>query len=240
VDDAERAHLLTSIAALERARRRWKVLALTATPALAVLSLLALANVIATSLTLRDAVERERRAREAAEEALYDARVSADQAQMHQAEARQALEEASRAMQNNDPQDRPLSLALEVIERDVRAGTTPSFRLTVTNASKAPQKVLDIRKRRDLQHTYYDLEVSQDGKPVRLPRAISDPGPITDADYLTLAPGDSVTFVLERFPAPLKDLPPGTYQASVRFWQDPLRSDRTAYNSSGVTFSVQE
>ena len=100
---------------------------------------------------------------------------------------------------------------------------------------------MDIRDRRhDLQHTYYDLKVTRDGKPVDLPRAISDPGLIGDDDFVSLLPGGSVTFVLSNFPQPLEELPPGSYQASVRFWQDPYQSRETSYNSPEVTFTVRK
>jgi hypothetical protein len=223
VDDAERNHLLARNEELDRARRRWKLVALAGITAFV---LLALALTVTTSLALQEALERERQAE-------WDL-------QAVQEGQRQALAEARLAMANDAPQGRPLALTLEAVEREVTAGTTPRFRLTVTNASNVAQKVLDIREREDLQHTYYDLEVTRDGKPVRLPRAISDPGPVTDKDFLSLAPGGSVTFALERFPVALKDLPPGTYQASVGFWQDPYQSHKTSYRSPEVTFVVRE
>ena len=75
--DPERDHVLSRIAQLERSNRRWKWLALAATPLLALLLLLAGANVVASWVTLRDVAHRERvereRMREAEERALLDA-----------------------------------------------------------------------------------------------------------------------------------------------------------------------
>ena len=138
-----------------------------------------------------------------------------------------------------DP-ERPLLLSLQVVQQEVKAGTTPAFRLTLKNTSGQAQRVLDIRDRPDLQHTYYELRVTQGGKPVNLPVAVSDPGPVTDKDFLSLAPGRSLTFQLTSFPMPLDRLAPGTYTASVLFWQDPYRSQKTSFPSPEVKFTVRE
>ena len=98
MDDAEREHLLGRIKELERARRRWKVVAL-ATPLLAVLFGIALANAITTSLTLKEVVQRERQAREDAQRAAEEALQQAAEAQEHQAR----LEAATRAMNAERP-----------------------------------------------------------------------------------------------------------------------------------------
>jgi hypothetical protein len=229
MSDPERDDLLLRIAELDRARRRWKVLALAGTPALAVLLLLTAGVFVSISRALW-----ERQAR--AEAALHEAeglRLRAEsEHEVALAEARRAFDEAARHL-------RPLALSLEVVEQEVAAGTTPTFRLTVKNTSERVAKVLDIRRRHDLQDTYYDLEVTKDGQRVEVPRAISDPAPINDEALLSLPPGESVTFVLSRFALALTRLPPGRYQASVRFWQDPYQSHKTSYNSPEVTFTVR-
>jgi hypothetical protein len=87
MNDAERNHLLHRIADLERANRRWKLLALAGTPLLALVLVLAVGNGIACYVMFRDARQREEQARvEAenarlqAEEALYRARIAQVQA----------------------------------------------------------------------------------------------------------------------------------------------------------------
>jgi hypothetical protein len=121
---------------------------------------------------------------------------------------------------DKDKSKGPLSLSLEAVTKTVKKGTVPKFRLTIRNDGTAPEKILDIRGRPDLQDNYYDLEVLQDGKVVRLARAISDPGPIApgDRDFVTLKPGQKVTFPLERFATAYQRLPPGKYKARVKFW----------------------
>ena len=97
MDTAERNHLLNRINQLDRARRCWKVLALAATPVLAVLFVLALANAITSSLALKERVQRDRRAYEdalrAADEALQQAGETLEQQEGH----REALEAYKRA-----------------------------------------------------------------------------------------------------------------------------------------------
>jgi hypothetical protein len=73
VEDAERQHLLHQLAASEKARRRWRGLALVVTPVLAVFLVLALVNVVSLSLTLREVVKREQAQRERAEQAEREA-----------------------------------------------------------------------------------------------------------------------------------------------------------------------
>jgi hypothetical protein len=87
VDDAERQHLLRQLAASEKARRRWRGLALAVTPVLAVLLALALANVVTTTLTLREVAKREQAQRKRAEQAELEARRQLYMAQMREAEA---------------------------------------------------------------------------------------------------------------------------------------------------------
>jgi hypothetical protein len=114
------------------------------------------------------------------------------------------------------PPKQALSAELEVARKSIPQGTVPTFKLKITNGGKEPQKVLKLRG--DLQDTYFDLEVSQDGKRVSVPRAISDPGTVADSDYVTLKPGESVTYELKRFASAWERLPVGKYAAVVRVW----------------------
>ena len=96
---------------------------------------------------------------------------------------------------------RTISLSLVAVEGAVKRGALPKFRLTIRNTGKQPERVLDVRdgRRQDLQDTYYDLEVTDSEKVVDLPRAISDPGPISDKDFVALKPGEAVTVHLSDF-----------------------------------------
>ncbi len=136
---------------------------------------------------------------------------------------------------------RPLQLSLEAMDKTVKQGQVPRFKLTCRNRGSSPDRILDLGdgRRSDLQDTYYDLEVTKEGKAVNIPRAISDPGFITDKDFLMLKPGQKVTFQFTRFAAALERLPPGTYQARIRFWQDPLQEATTAFHSPYAEFMVE-
>jgi hypothetical protein len=131
---------------------------------------------------------------------------------------------------------RPLIAELEVTKKSFPRGTVPRFKLKIKNEGKAPAKVLKLRT--DLQDTYYDLEVSQNGKMISVTRAISDPGPITDADYVTLKPGESVTYELKRFASAWETLPVGKYTAVVRV-RPPGQSEKS-FRSSEVIFEVSK
>jgi hypothetical protein len=134
---------------------------------------------------------------------------------------------------------RPVSLSLKAIRTEVKAGTRPAFQLSVKNVSGNTQKVLDIRKRHDLQDTYFDLDVLKDGKEVLMPRAISDPGDIEDQDWVSLPTGASVTFTLSSFAGAWERLPPGSDKARVRFWQNPSASHTTSFYSPEAEFGVR-
>jgi S-formylglutathione hydrolase FrmB len=78
--DPERDHLLNRIKELDRARRRWKWLALAGIPVLVVLCLIAAGNGISSYVLLRDRLARERQAAEDSRRAVEEALLRADEA----------------------------------------------------------------------------------------------------------------------------------------------------------------
>ncbi len=68
-------------------------------------------------------------------------------------------------------------------------------------------------------------------------QVFSESAAIGDKDFLSLPPGESVTFILSRFAVSLKDLPPGTYQARIQFWE-PGKPYEDAYYSPKATFAM--
>ena len=131
-----------------------------------------------------------------------------------------------------------LALSLIPVESAIHTGSAPHFHLTLTNVSDHVMRVLDAERRVDLQHTYYELIVTKDGKPVHVPTAISDPGPVSDKDWVEIPPGGTKVFLLSDFPERFETLPPGTYEAYVDFWRDPYQSHDTAYKSPMAKFTV--
>jgi ADP-ribose pyrophosphatase YjhB (NUDIX family) len=144
----------------------------------------------------------------------------------------------------NSPNTKPgrIRLLLEAVTPAVRAGEVPRFRLTIRNEGDAPERIIDLGggRRSDLQDNYYDLEVTQGGKRVDMPRIISDPGPVAENDFRELQPGESVTYELLRFPSMLAALRPGKYQARVRFRQDPMLPITSDRFSPEAEFTVTE
>ncbi len=123
------------------------------------------------------------------------------------------------------------TLSLQASEPHIRVGTAPRFRFTLKNVSDHPCRIINAEARVDSQHTYYNLVVTKNGEPVSVPRAISDPGPVSDADWVEVVPGGTRTFLLTSFPDAFEELRPGAYEAHVDFWRDPLQSGSTKYGS---------
>lgn len=137
---------------------------------------------------------------------------------------------------------RPIQLSLDAVSDTIKRGESPTFKLTIRNVGDAPERIIDLtgKRRRDLQDTYYYLEVTQAGKLVDVPRIISDPGPVVEQDFVELKPGEQVTFDLTRFPSMFGWLPPGKYQGRVCFRQDPFAPWENAFYSPDAEFTVGE
>ena len=137
---------------------------------------------------------------------------------------------------------RLISISLEAVDRTVKIGTVPKLRLMIRNDGRTSERVIDLRggRRPDLQDTYYDVDVTGDGGTILLPRAISDPGPVSDKDFLILRPSEQVMFQLTRFATSLEELAPGRYRLRIRFWQDPWQSSTTSLFSPYAELIVEK
>jgi hypothetical protein len=51
--------------------------------------------------------------------------------------------------------------------------------------------------------------------------AISDPGPVADADLKVLKPGERIEVGSLSYTRAAEELPPGKYSAFILFWQEP-------------------
>lgn len=120
----------------------------------------------------------------------------------------------------------------------IRTGTRPQFSLSVRNKSSRSIRVLDVRdgRRNDLQDAYFELFIVQDGHVVDLPIVISDPGPISNEDYLVLNPGESLNVRRLSYKRMAERLAAGEYSAFVLLWQHPQEASRC--RSSEVRFVV--
>jgi hypothetical protein len=124
----------------------------------------------------------------------------------------------------------------------IRAGTRPQFSVIVTNKSSRSIRVLDVRdgRRNDLQDVYFELVIVQDGRVVDLPTVISDPGPISNADYLVLNPGERLDVRRLSYKRVAERLAAGEYAAFVLFWRNPEEAHTSRCRSSEVRFVLTD
>jgi hypothetical protein len=90
-----------------------------------------------------------------------------------------------------------------------------------------------------LQESYLELIVVQRGSLVDVPIAISDPGPISPADFLDLRPGEQVAIPRINYTRALGNLGPGQGEAFILFWRDPLQPATTRCRSTPARFAVE-
>ena len=137
---------------------------------------------------------------------------------------------------------RPVEISVATSTPKVRAGTRPAFSVTVTNNGHRSARVLDVRngRRNDLQDTYYELFILQGGRVMDLPAVISDPGPISDADYVVVKPGERVDVRPLSYRRVTERLPPGEYSAFILFWRNPGEAHRSQCRSSEARFVVSK
>jgi hypothetical protein len=124
----------------------------------------------------------------------------------------------------------------------VRTGARPQFSVAVTNKSSRSIRLLDVRdgRRNDLQNVYFELFIVKDGRVVDLPIVISDPGPILDADYLELKPGERLEVRELSYKRAAERLAAGEYSAFVLFWLNPQEAPTSRCRSSEVRFIVSD
>lgn len=148
--------------------------------------------------------------------------------------------------QPDDPILRPackgVSVSLVAEASLVKAGDKPQFSVAVSNNTDRSVRILDVRdgRRPDLQDSYFELFVIQGTRVVDVPSVISDPGPLSAADFLELRPGARVEFRRVSYKRALEKLPPGAYEAFVLFWRDPMESHTTRCRSPSARFAVHE
>ena len=122
----------------------------------------------------------------------------------------------------------------------VTAGTRPQFSVVVANKSDRSMRVLDVRngRRNDLQDSYFELFIVEGRQVIDLPSVISDPGPIADADYAVLKPGERIEVRPLSYTRLAERLPPGKYSAFILFWQNPETPHTSRCRSTEARFVV--
>lgn len=139
------------------------------------------------------------------------------------------------------PACRSAEVTLQTTTPGVKAGTLPEFSAIVRNNSARAIRVLDVRhgRRPDLQDNYFELFIVARRRVIDLPSAISDPGPISDADYTVLEPGERLEIHPLSYTRSADRLPPGKYSAFIVFWQAP-HTLRSQCRSSEASFEVSD
>jgi len=139
------------------------------------------------------------------------------------------------------PACRDVSVVLTATASEIKRGERPEFSVTVSNKTDRPTRILDVRngRRVDLQDTYFELFVVRGTTAVEVPVAISDPGPVTAADFVELRPGGHIVISRVSYKRALERLPPGTYRAFVSFWREPHDSPATRCLSTAAHFTVK-
>lgn len=129
-----------------------------------------------------------------------------------------------------------LKVLLAPPQQIVARGQTPRFVVTI-QAVETEQRVLKFNTRRSLRDNYAKLIISREGKLIDTPRAISDPGPTSESDYMKLGAGEAFSFEHDGQPLALTGLAPGNYSALIKLWSD-WRSAPVLSNS--VSFTIGE
>jgi hypothetical protein len=148
------------------------------------------------------------------------------------------------AAQKPSPATVPACRAAEVTvataSPTLRVGARRQFSVAITNKSDRSIRVLDVRntRRNDLEDSYFELFIVEGSRLVDLPIAISDPGPIGDADYAVLKPGERIEVRTLSYTREAEGLSPGKYSALILFWQDPHMPHTSRCRSSEARFVV--
>lgn len=132
--------------------------------------------------------------------------------------------------------EEPVEVTISPVEQTVTVGKKPVFHVMVR--ALAPTRVLDIGRRDDLRDKVLRPRLSSDDRSFSqddVPVDTKTMGPIADADYVQIEPGQAYVFETEGEPLLLQTLPPGSYRMILRYRRD-MSSPQV--NSNRVTLNV--
>jgi hypothetical protein len=138
------------------------------------------------------------------------------------------------------PPCRTAEVTVSPITPTVRVGTRPQFSVAITNKSDRPIRLLDVPngRRKDLEHSFFELFILEGSRLVDLPIAISDPTRPADTDYTVAEPGERIEVRTLSYTREAERLPPGKYSAFILFSQDPNMPYTSRCRSSEGRFVV--
>ena len=99
----------------------------------------------------------------------------------------------------NEPTNSNCELHITVLNNAVHFGSRPKFVIKLSNKSSEVLKVLDLEKRKDLADAALDIRITSEKGEIRFKSAISDPGPITENDYVLVLPKSEISFTVSSY-----------------------------------------
>lgn len=133
-----------------------------------------------------------------------------------------------------------LLVMLSVNKQELQVGEKPEFSVKIKNQTGKSVKVLDVGERDDLRDAYSEIVIKPISNSSELWYMISDPGPITNEDFVILNEGESLNFETSDLQVDTGRLEPGVYNAYVVYTPDPNTAWDNKYKSNRVTFEVIE
>ena len=127
-------------------------------------------------------------------------------------------------------EEKPLQITLSIKKSVIKFGEFPRLELVVANVSNKEIKILDLRNRPDLQDNYGKVVFFRDGRRYHFrTAAISDPGPISDGDFIELSPNENIHIMLTDPPYDPKELRPGKYEVNFVYHSNPIEDTHSNY-----------
>ena len=127
----------------------------------------------------------------------------------------------------------PFSLRLSVSPSVVRPQSSPRLRLSVTNVSPHPQRLLPPARYPSL----YGLRITRDGARYHIGLPIIDQPAPSQEDFVVLAPRQTMTFLIPVLISDFSDAPEGMYRVVLLLW--PLWTNAHEWQSSPATFFIR-
>jgi hypothetical protein len=123
---------------------------------------------------------------------------------------------------SDDPKlEMSIELSISVIGGEVKIGTQPKFLLKIINNKNEDVKILNLEKRKDLINSKINIVITQLDKDVPFDIDISDPGRITEKDYITLSPNEHVFISIDDYYKNYKFEKSGLCKVTVQFYNFP-------------------
>jgi len=128
-----------------------------------------------------------------------------------------------------------ISVSLSPSNQTVNRGESPKF-IVEARAIGKPARIMKFASRPDLLDNYARIRITKGGKPIEIVPLVSEPGPVSESDYMLVPANQSISFPHRGTPFDLTKLPPGNYSASVTVW--PSVQDKSSFASNSVSFRV--